>query len=381
MIRTFFYLHGVLLATALQIAAHPVAQGAMEIHVAPDHIRLVARVSSEEAFVAHALGKTTEATSLQDVWQRHGNYLLKHIHVLADERSLRGQVGNVTPPASAAASDHITYDFLFELAPDQLRPRSITLKQNVLNEFSFAPGNPWEATYIVKVVQESRLVREGILFTSREPISITCNWAHSANLTGLRTKTTMAWAFVRHGIHHILSGYDHLLFIAGLVLAVVTLWDLVKVVTAFTLAHTLTLTLAVLDVVRFSSRIVEPIIAASIVFVAIQNLVFPSYARGPLRLAIAFGFGLFHGLGFAGGLLSAMEGMQTAAVATAIIAFSLGVELGHQVVALPLFAAIKLSEKHKTQANPQTGLPDWILRLGSGVICAAGSVYLVAALL
>jgi HupE / UreJ protein len=216
-----------------------------------------------------------------------------------------------------------------------------------------------------------------MLFTSREPISLTCRWDQSASSTGLPLReSSMAWAFLRHGVHHILSGYDHLLFIAGLVLAVVSLWDLVKVVTAFTLAHTL----AVLDVFRLSNRIVEPMIAASIVFVALQNLISPSYARGRLRLAIAFGFGLFHGLGFAGGLLSAMEGMQNAAVATAIIAFSLGVELGHQVVALPLFAVIKLTERYDGQSDSPTGLHNWILRLGSGAICVTGSIYLVAAL-
>jgi hypothetical protein len=381
MIRALFYFVLVFVAPVLELSAHPVAQGAMEIDVAPNNIKVVARVSSEEAFVAQALGKATEATTLDDVWLRHGTYLLNHIHVVADDRSLTGRLVNITPPAGRAASDHITYDLLFELAPGQPRSSSITVKQDVLNEFSFAPGNPWEATYIVKITQESRLLREGTLFTAREPISVTCNWEQAASSTGPRTESTMAWAFLRHGIHHILGGYDHLLFIAGLVLAVVTLWDLVKVVTAFTLAHTLTLTLAVLDVVRLSNRIVEPMIAASIVFVAVQNVVAPSSARGRVRLAIAFGFGLFHGLGFAGGLLSAMEGMPGTAVATAIIAFSIGVEFGHQAVALPLFAGIKLTEGHRAQRATTAGLRNWLLRAGSAAIGVAGSVYLVAALL
>jgi hypothetical protein len=81
-------------------------------------------------------------------------------------------------------------------------------------------------------------------------------------------------------------------------------------------------------------------IAASIVFVALQNIVAPAQSRGWTRLAVAFGFGLFHGLGFAGGLLAAMEGMPGVAIATAIIAFSIGVELGHQVVVIPLYLAL-----------------------------------------
>src|SRR5207248_11269167 len=133
-------------------------------------------------------------------------------------------------------------------------------------------------------------------------------------------RMAMGGAFLRHGIQHILGGYDHLLFVAGLVLAVGSMWDLLKVVTAFTLAHTLTLTLAVLDVVRLSNRIVEPMIAASIVFVALQNLFAPAHSRGLTRIGVAFGFVLFHVLGFAGGLLPAMVGMQGVAVATAIAA-------------------------------------------------------------
>ncbi|MCI0425221.1 MAG: HupE/UreJ family protein, partial [Actinobacteria bacterium] len=71
----------------------------------------------------------------------------------------------------------------------------------------------------------------------------------------------MAAAFMRHGITHILGGYDHLLFVGALVLAVVSLWDLIKVISAFTLAHTLTLALAAFDLIRLPAAIVEPMIA------------------------------------------------------------------------------------------------------------------------
>ena len=125
---------------------------------------------------------------------------------------------------------------------------------------------------------------------------------------------------------HILTGWDHLLFMSALVLAAVTFGDLVKVVTAFTLAHTITLTLSVLDIVRLSPRIVEPMIAASIVFVAVQNVFWPKRTRGWGRMAVAFGFGLFHGLGFAGGFSRRCKGLPGLAISIAIAAFSLGVE-------------------------------------------------------
>jgi hypothetical protein len=372
----------VLQFTVLAAIAHPVAQGAMEIVVGADSIDVRARVSSEEAFVAEAFGRKANAnTTLDDVWRRHGQYLLAHVHLTADGTPLAGRVAGITAPAKTTREDRITYDLRFDFPKDRHRPGAIVLRQDVLNEFIFAPGNPWEASYIVRISQQDRLVAQGLLFTSRQPLAFTCNRnVAAAQSAPSLNEWAMAMAFVRHGIQHILGGYDHLLFVAGLVLAVASIWDLVKVVTAFTLAHTLTLTLAVLDVVRLSNHIVEPMIAASIVFVALQNLFSPSRSRGWMRLAVAFGFGLFHGLGFAGGLLSAMEGMAGVAIIVAIGGFSFGVEIGHQLVALPLFGVLKIARVYSSRGVDPEWIPRWIMHMGSSAICAAGVVYLVAAL-
>jgi len=383
MIGQFVSFFSVLLLTAVAAVAHPVAQGAMDIVVNSDHIGVVARVSTEEAFVAEAFGWNVNAkTILDDVWRRHGEYLLAHVYLTADGVAVAGHIAAIVPPGKTTPAARISYDLRFDLPNGRQRPGTIVVRQDVLNEFTFAPGNPWEASYIVRISQQDRLAREGLLLTSRQPLTFECNWTASSTAEtapGL-DQWAMAWAFMRHGVAHILGGYDHLLFVAGLVIALANLWDLLKVVTAFTVAHTITLTLAVLDIVRLPSRIVEPMIAVSIIFVALQNLVAPARSRGWARLIVAFGFGLFHGLGFAGGLLSAMEGMAGVAIATAIAAFSVGVEAGHQFVALPLFAAMKMTRSHRwNQADPER-IPRWTLRAGSTVICAAGMVYLIAAL-
>ena len=185
--------------------------------------------------------------------------------------------------------------------------------------------------------------------------------------------------YVAHGIHHILVGYDHLLFISALVLAATGVWDLVKVVSAFTLAHTITLTLAALRLVHLPSGIVEPMIAASIVFVALQNVLWPKQAKGWSRLAVAFGFGLFHGLGFAGGLLDAMQEMSGLTIVLAIAAFSLGVEIGHQMIVLPLFGVLKLARQIRAEHAERDRVSLLAQRYGSGVICVAGMYYLVVA--
>lgn len=192
------------------------------------------------------------------------------------------------------------------------------------------------------------------------------------------TPPSLFTAYVQHGIWHILTGYDHMLFMAALVLAAASFWDLVKVVTAFTLAHTVTLTLAVLDIVRLNERIVEPMIAASIVFVALQNIFYPGSSRGWTRLAIAFGFGLFHGLGFAGGLLEAMSGLSGVTVLTAIVAFSLGVEIGHQAVVVPLYAARLLIRR--AGGPGAESISRTVTIWGSALISVAGGYYLLMAI-
>jgi hydrogenase/urease accessory protein HupE len=261
----------------------------------------------------------------------------------------------------------------FEYAVPGGMPAQLTLEQDVLREFEFAPGNPWEASYVVRIERHGGPAVEGLLLISARPLAVDLN-----RMTAGVDPARMAREYVHHGIMHILSGYDHLLFIAALAVAVATLWDLVKVITAFTLAHSITLTLSVLNIVRLPENIVEPMIAASIVFVALQNVIVPKRSRGAGRLCVAFFFGLFHGLGFAGGLLAAMEGMAGFAVGLAIAAFSLGVEIGHQAVVLPIFFALK-AMRHREAPNA-AAVPARVLRYGSAGICAGGLFYLIVAL-
>jgi hypothetical protein len=118
-------------------------------------------------------------------------------------------------------------------------------------------------------------------------------------------------------------------------------------------------------------------IAASIVAVAVQNIIWPEHSHGRTRLLLAFGFGLFHGLGFAGGLLDAMSGMALGSVALAIVAFSIGVEIGHQVVVLPAFYGLSFLRRADT-GTPRFG--KWAQRYGSAIISLFGLAYFYAAL-
>ncbi len=131
--------------------------------------------------------------------------------------------------------------------------------------------------------------------------------------------------YLELGYTHILPlGLDHILFVLALFLASSKWKDLIWQVSAFTLAHTITLALATLGHVSLPGSIVEPIIALSIAFVAIENIVFKDVQKW--RPALVFAFGLFHGLGFAGVL--GELGLPEGDLAAALISFNVGVELG-----------------------------------------------------
>lgn len=331
----------------------------------------------EEVFVQNALSSDSRDANVSpdDLCRRHGDYLLRHFFYFADGKPLVGRVTRVTAPQGPGVQRAV-YDFEYELAT---KPAQVRVAENVLNEFDYAPGNRWEATYVVRVTQQGRAPVEGLLLTSREPLTIDCKWVAlpRGETAATLDKWRLAREYVRDGIWHILNGWDHLLFIGALILAVVTLWDLIKVISAFTLAHSFTLALSILNLVRLPGKIVEPMIAASIVFVALQNVFWPQRSRGAARIGVAFFFGLFHGLGFAGGLLDAMEGMTGLTIGLAILAFSFGIELGQQFVVLPVFGLLKALRSRRGKSSR---LAEYVFRYGSVAICLAGMFYLFAAL-
>jgi hydrogenase/urease accessory protein HupE len=307
-------------------------------------------------------------TPLDERVRRHGEYLLSRLTVEADGRPLAGAVV-ATPPASEATAP-FTYTFSYRSSPSSSSsaPQAITLRNHVLREIGLALGGPWEVSYLVTVTQNGSGDGAPRLLGA-EPVTISCNSAAAAG--GAR----LALAYLRQGILHILRGYDHLLFVAALVLAAVTLRDLIKVVVAFTLAHATTLTLCALRLISIRESIVEPLIAASIVVVALQNVFAPASSRRAPRLVIAFAFGLLHGCGFASGALQAMRDLPAAGLGLAVGAFSLGVEIGHQAIVIPTFMLLNRLRERATVAAMAA-----VQRAGSAAIAVAGGVYLWLAL-
>ena len=138
------------------------------------------------------------------------------------------------------------------------------------------------------------------------------------------------------GLKHILDGPDHVLFVLGLFLLTPRLWPMLGQVTAFTLAHSLTLALSACGLWSLPSRVVEPIIALSVVVVAVEDLV--TSRLHSWRLVLVFAFGLLHGMGFAGAL--GETGLPSGQMAPALAAFNVGVEAGQLAVLAAAFLAV-----------------------------------------
>lgn len=164
--------------------------------------------------------------------------------------------------------------------------------------------------------------------------------------------------FLRLGVEHIWTGYDHLLFLFGLLVVCASFRSTVAIITCFTLAHSLTLALATLDVVHVPSRWIEPLIAASIVFVGAENLVRRG-AEPPGRWALTFVFGLIHGFGFAGILRDLGLGSAKGGILMPLFSFNLGVELGQVAIAgvvLPVLWRLRKKEAFLVRGVPALSL-------------------------
>ena len=162
------------------------------------------------------------------------------------------------------------------------------------------------------------------------------------------------WGFIRLGMAHIWTGYDHLLFLFALLVVCRSFKSIVAIITCFTLAHSTTLALATLNIVSLPSRITEPAIAATIVFVGLENLI-KRGAEPPGRWALTFGFGLIHGFGFASVLRELGVGEGGTSIAMPLFTFNAGVEVGQITIAaivLPIVWQLRKNEKFVTHGVP-----------------------------
>ena len=226
--------------------------------------------------------------------------------------------------------------------------RDLTVEYNVLLD----DYDPDHVSYLY--LFDGDVTQTGVLDGSQRSYA----YNPGADVSPLQT----SWLYFRLGVEHILRGIDHLLFLLALLLAVRKWGDMIKIITAFTIAHSLTLILTSLGYLA-ALPWTEVVIAVSILYVAAENLWRKPDSRTLWRFAVTFGFGLIHGMGFAGALgeIGLPQGFKLGA----LLAFNLGVEAGQvafALVALPLL--LKVSGKLYTRYL-RTGLSAGVMTVAA----------------
>jgi len=178
--------------------------------------------------------------------------------------------------------------------------------------------------------------------------------------------------FIAQGFSHILpAGLDHVLFVLGLFLLSTRITPLLWQVSAFTLAHCITLTLATFGLVSLPAAWIEPLIALSIVYVGLEDMFTDKLSRW--RAAIVFTFGLLHGLGFAA-VLSGLHSLQGSSLVVALLGFNVGVELGQVTVLAVAFALVGWFQKRSWYRQR-------VVQPAAGLIAAIGALWTVQRLM
>jgi hydrogenase/urease accessory protein HupE len=291
----------------LSIATAEIGNGVMWLRLGisrNDIERLVALDANHDGHVTDAEFQAS-LPRLEDVGR--GAFTIR-----CGDHKLRGE--SIT--AQRDKQDGITLEVRFPgAASGQLSIRSLLLAK-------FPRGH---RQFLAVRDQQGKLLGEQMLDEGHNELTLSI--AGQSQSTG---DSNSFFQFVVLGITHILTGYDHLLFLFGLLLVGGSLRSALQIITSFTCAHSITLALAALNIINISPRIIEPLIAASIVYVGLDNALRPEL-KG--RWLLTFGFGLIHGCGFASALRELGLGANGTSVVVPLVSFNLGVELGQMTIA------------------------------------------------
>ena len=336
------------LLSSISAAAHPAPFSYLDLHVSDDGVE--GSLTLHVLDLAHDLGIKTPSDLLDPMGAERER---SRVIALLSDRLWIGTGG-----------DRIVLEWLrIEPAPERdavrLRLRgaapvrgSVTVRARL---FSY---DPMHQTF-VNVYEGGSLRQQAILTAAGDEETY-----YRASAQGA---AAVARTFVPAGIHHILIGPDHILFLVGLLLLGGTWGALVRIVTAFTLGHSLTLSLAALNLLSPPAAIIEPAIALSIVFVGADNLV-----RGEgrdLRAWVALAFGLVHGFGFANVLRE--FGLPREALEWSLFSFNVGVEIGQLAIVLVVASALAAVRRRSDTAGYR------VAYAGSCVVIAAGTYWFV----
>ena len=335
---------------AVPASAHPVPFSYLDLEVHDTAVD--GRVRAHLVDLAPALG-LADAAQLLDPAVREANRA-RIEHYLASRIAFEnGGFARARWGAMSVVDEDQALELAFSIpgAPEG----ALTLDTNLF------PADPNHQTF-VNFYEGGKLRQQFILSAKTDPI------------TYYRGTTAGAFAvmatFIPSGVHHIMIGPDHILFLVGLLLLGGNLRKLVTIVTSFTIGHSITLTLAALNIVNPPAWLIEPAIALSIVVVGADNLLQRKEKGKDLRAWVAGAFGLVHGFGFANVLRE--FGLPQEALGWSLFSFNVGVELGQLVIVLVVGLALALLRRRLP-----TVADKWVVPGGSIVVIAAGAYWFV----
>ena len=338
-----------LVCTAIALQAHPISVAFAEIKVedkqvrwrlhipAPDMDKFFSIDANENGFL--------DPPELQRAEARVHEYLKGKVKVFDDGRELPATFGPLQVWNDPDGNPYLETTATFPLPESGLQ--RLTLVCDLLRELS---GNYQTVAWITAAGRTDQLV-----FQRGQPYET--SFAESGH------PLAAVAAFVQMGVMHIFTGYDHVAFLLGVVLMGGSFRSIVKIVTAFTVAHSITLALATLNLVTIPGRVVESGIALSIMYIALENLFFKKFDR---RWIVTFFFGLVHGFGFASALSEIH--LTRALLGTALFSFNLGVEIGQVAIVALLLPVLWYLARQSYNAL--------VIRCASATIFLLGSFWL-----
>ncbi|WP_160726091.1 HupE/UreJ family protein [Bacillus sp. USDA818B3_A] len=294
--------------------------------------------------LGHALNKETDQKELIDhkILQ---NYINSHIKLYANSEQVEGRVKKTDIEMIKErpfAVINLNY-------PIEHKPEKLVIEYNMFLDDS-DPSHANYATVKLNGKQQEKVLS----YESRE--------VEIGKISFLQNVKQ----FVVLGLEHIFTGYDHILFVISLLIGARTIRHILSLVTAFTIAHSITLALATFDLVQLPSRFVESAIALSIIYVALINIFNKDSKHQPW---LAFGFGLIHGFGFAG-ILSEMR-LDSDSLAMSLLSFNIGIEIGQIVIVSLAFPLILWIRRLKYKPIK------WVIPSTSAAILAFGLVWFI----
>ena len=269
---------------------------------------------------------------------------------------------------SPADSGLVSYDdqnnahveFVYPAAP----------KQQLLLESGFLAQLPEGHQQYLTIRDESgKTLAEKMLSKNDYQFSLQLSAAGSAEPASAGRSWSATFAdFFKLGVEHILTGYDHLLFLFALLAVTHSFWPALKIITYFTIAHSITLACAALNIIELPSSIVEPVIALTIIYVSLENVFRGDHPKG--RQWLTFGFGLIHSFGFASVLREMGISSGETGILLPLLSFNLGIESGQITVAAIVLPMIWWINNHVRIAEK-------LLKGCSLLVCLMGTYWLL----